>query len=96
MWAGNVLSRVVTDAHTGPVFAMYTSLEDGLIVSGGKETRYIRMSVCRFCIHPVKVVPKLSLIIYWFPVEWQLKETVCITCLFPDHQCIHASLLLHS
>ena len=55
MWAGNVLSRVVTDAHTGPVFAMYTSLEDGLIVSGGKETRYrcIYKSVCRFCIHPV-------------------------------------------
>lgn len=45
MWAGNVLSRVVTDAHTGPVFAMYTSLEDGLIVSGGKETRYRCLSV---------------------------------------------------
>ena len=41
MWTGNVLSRVITDAHTGPVFAMYTSLEDGLIVSSGKETRYL-------------------------------------------------------
>lgn len=40
-WAGNVLSRVIADAHTGPVFAMYTSLEDGLIVSSGKETRYL-------------------------------------------------------
>lgn len=39
-WTGNVLSRVITDAHTGPVFAMYTSLEDGLLVSGGKETWY--------------------------------------------------------
>ena len=46
MWAGNVLSRVVTDAHTGPVFAMYTSLEDGLIVSGGKETRYRCVYIC--------------------------------------------------
>jgi len=35
-----MLTRVIMDAHSGPVFAMYTSLEDGLIVSGGKERRY--------------------------------------------------------
>ena len=46
MWAGNVLSRVITDAHTGPIFAMYTCLEDGLIVSGGKEARCVCVCVC--------------------------------------------------
>jgi len=34
------------DAHSGPVFAMYTSLEDGLIVSGGKEKK----CVCCVCV----------------------------------------------
>uniref|UniRef100_A0A671R5K6 HELP domain-containing protein n=1 Tax=Sinocyclocheilus anshuiensis TaxID=1608454 RepID=A0A671R5K6_9TELE len=31
------LVRVVAKAHTGPVFTMYTTLRDGLIVTGGKE-----------------------------------------------------------
>jgi len=39
VWAGNVLSRVINNAHTGPIFAMYTCLDDGLIVTGAKETR---------------------------------------------------------
>ena len=37
-WKGPVLSYVVTRAHSGPVFSMFTCLEDGLIVTAGKET----------------------------------------------------------
>ena len=37
VWKGSILSRVVSRAHSGPVFAMFTCLEDGLIVSAGKE-----------------------------------------------------------
>ncbi|XP_036887500.1 echinoderm microtubule-associated protein-like 5 isoform X3 [Sturnira hondurensis] len=37
VWKEHVLCRVVARAHTGPVFAMYTTLRDGLIVTGGKE-----------------------------------------------------------
>ena len=38
VWKDNVLARAVTKAHAGPVFTMYTTLKDGLIVTGGKET----------------------------------------------------------
>ncbi|XP_055449170.1 echinoderm microtubule-associated protein-like 5 [Psammomys obesus] len=37
VWKEHVLCRVVARAHNGPVFAMYTTLRDGLIVTGGKE-----------------------------------------------------------
>ena len=37
VWKDNVLTRLVSQAHSGPIFAMYTCLEDGLIVSAGKE-----------------------------------------------------------
>ncbi|XP_035982199.1 echinoderm microtubule-associated protein-like 6 isoform X1 [Fundulus heteroclitus] len=37
VWRDHFLLRVVAKAHTGPVFAMYTTLRDGLIVTGGKE-----------------------------------------------------------
>ena len=37
VWLGHKLARVVSRAHNGPVFAMHTTLRDGLIVSGGKE-----------------------------------------------------------
>ena len=40
VWKGHVLSRVVSQAHSGPVFAMFTCLEDGLILTAGKERRY--------------------------------------------------------
>ncbi|XP_053730292.1 echinoderm microtubule-associated protein-like 6 isoform X1 [Synchiropus splendidus] len=37
VWRDHYLQRVVAKAHTGPVFTMYTTLRDGLIVTGGKE-----------------------------------------------------------
>ena len=40
MWKGTILSRVISQAHSGPVFDMYTSLDDGLVLSAGKERRY--------------------------------------------------------
>ena len=37
VWKGHKLTRVVSRAHSGPVFAMCTTLRDGLIVTGGKD-----------------------------------------------------------
>ncbi|XP_035687635.1 echinoderm microtubule-associated protein-like 6 isoform X3 [Branchiostoma floridae] len=37
VWRENSLVRLVAKAHNGPVFTMYTTLRDGLIVTGGKE-----------------------------------------------------------
>ncbi|XP_033122529.1 echinoderm microtubule-associated protein-like 6 [Anneissia japonica] len=37
VWKGNLLNRVVEKAHQDAVFSLYTTLKDGLIVSGGKE-----------------------------------------------------------
>ncbi|XP_026875403.2 echinoderm microtubule-associated protein-like 5 isoform X1 [Electrophorus electricus] len=37
VWKEHVLVRIVAKAHSGPVFTMYTTLRDGLIVTGGKE-----------------------------------------------------------
>ncbi|KAL8169066.1 UNVERIFIED_CONTAM: Echinoderm microtubule-associated protein-like 5 [Gekko kuhli] len=37
VWKEHILNRIVAKAHNGPVFAMYTTLRDGLIVTGGKE-----------------------------------------------------------
>lgn len=37
VWREHFLLRKVARAHTGPVFTMYTTLRDGLIVTGGKE-----------------------------------------------------------
>uniref|UniRef100_A0A8C9CAS3 EMAP like 6 n=1 Tax=Phocoena sinus TaxID=42100 RepID=A0A8C9CAS3_PHOSS len=37
VWKDHFLVRLVAKAHTGPVFTMYTTLRDGLIVTGGKE-----------------------------------------------------------
>ncbi|PWA20112.1 hypothetical protein CCH79_00017699, partial [Gambusia affinis] len=37
VWRHHFLLRLVAKAHTGPVFTMYTTLRDGLIVTGGKE-----------------------------------------------------------
>ncbi|CAH1792746.1 unnamed protein product [Owenia fusiformis] len=37
VWKNTSLVRIVKKAHNGPVFSMYTTLRDGLIVTGGKE-----------------------------------------------------------
>ncbi|XP_060573407.1 echinoderm microtubule-associated protein-like 6 [Ruditapes philippinarum] len=37
VWKDNTLQRLVQKAHNGPVFTMFTTLRDGLIVTGGKE-----------------------------------------------------------
>ncbi|XP_023384633.1 echinoderm microtubule-associated protein-like 5 [Pteropus vampyrus] len=37
VWKDHILCRIVARAHNGPVFAMYTTLRDGLVVTGGKE-----------------------------------------------------------
>lgn len=45
VWKEHILVRIVAKAHTGPVFTMYTTLRDGLIVTGGKERPYVPTSV---------------------------------------------------
>ncbi len=37
VWQTNILLRVISQAHSGPVMAMYTCLDDGLVLSAGKE-----------------------------------------------------------
>lgn len=37
VWKEHTLARLVQRAHNGPVFALFTTLRDGLIVSGAKE-----------------------------------------------------------
>ncbi|KAL5463172.1 hypothetical protein EMCRGX_G032049 [Ephydatia muelleri] len=37
VWKGGILSRIVSCAHSGPVFSMHTCSDDGLVVSAGKE-----------------------------------------------------------
>ncbi len=44
-WKSNVLTRVIAQAHSGPVFAMYTCLEDGLVISAGKERRWAAWTI---------------------------------------------------
>jgi microtubule-associated protein-like 6 len=46
VWSGHILSRTVNRAHTGPIFAMHTSLKDGLIVTGSKEKIVSRDGGC--------------------------------------------------
>ena len=41
MWKGHILSKVIERAHTGPVFAMYSSIKENKIISGGKERRQV-------------------------------------------------------
>lgn len=41
VWSGHKLARVVSKAHSGPVFTMFTTLADGLILTGGKDKRYL-------------------------------------------------------
>lgn len=44
VWKDCSLIRLVSKAHDGPVFTLYTTLKDGLIVSGAKEKRYVVQS----------------------------------------------------
>ncbi|XP_055878559.1 echinoderm microtubule-associated protein-like 6 isoform X2 [Biomphalaria glabrata] len=37
VWQESTLIRIVQKAHSGPVFTMFTTLRDGLIVTGGKD-----------------------------------------------------------
>lgn len=39
IWKDNVLIRLISDAHQGPIFTMYTSLFDGYILTGSKEKK---------------------------------------------------------
>ena len=41
VWSGHILARAVSRAHTGPIFAMHTSVKDGFIVTGAKEKTYV-------------------------------------------------------
>ena len=45
VWKDNMLVRLVDKAHNGPVFSMFTTLRDGLIVTGAKEKRYSNQGI---------------------------------------------------
>lgn len=40
IWNTHNLTRIVKNVHSGPVFTMFTTVKDGLIVTGGKEKGY--------------------------------------------------------
>ena len=37
VWKDCILQRLIQKAHNGPIFTMYTTLRDGLILTGAKE-----------------------------------------------------------
>ncbi|XP_047132983.1 echinoderm microtubule-associated protein-like 6 isoform X1 [Hydra vulgaris] len=37
IWSVNLLTRIVKNVHSGPIFCMFTTVTDGLIVTGGKD-----------------------------------------------------------
>ena len=51
VWKEHNLLRIVNKAHNGPVFALYTTLRDGLIVSGAKEKTQVKHSMLILYIH---------------------------------------------
>ena len=44
IWNSHSLSRIVKNVHSGPVFTMFTTVKDGLIVTGGKEKGYVKFN----------------------------------------------------
>lgn len=45
IWKENVLINLIPDAHTGPIFTIYTTLTDGCIVTGAKERKYLNFNL---------------------------------------------------
>jgi len=41
IWNVCSLTRIVKNVHSGPVFTMFTTVKDGLIVTGGKEKGFV-------------------------------------------------------
>ena len=41
IWNACSLTRIVKNVHSGPVFTMFTTVKDGLIVTGGKEKGFV-------------------------------------------------------
>jgi len=79
VWKQHSLARTVAKAHAGPVFTMFTTLRDGLIVTGGKEKPWVGLLgdaifLATFFVawsHTCAIVPSfLSLVAfsrhYWF------------------------------
>lgn len=53
IWSTNSLVKIVKQVHSGPVFTMFTTVKDGLIVTGGKDKGYI-LSVIKVFIKHLK------------------------------------------
>ena len=47
------LSRVIPKAHQGPIFSMFTTLSDGLIVTGAKEKMLVKLK--KLTVHSNKI-----------------------------------------
>ena len=37
VWKGHLLTRIIEQAHSGPIFAMFSSINQNRIISAGKE-----------------------------------------------------------
>lgn len=91
VWKDHILCRIVARAHNGPVFAMYTTLRDGLVVTGGKERPWVlflsQLSwISVTCLRLQLVIPAISRLHRVSPV------TFLIICFFYCLLC--ASLLI--
>lgn len=70
VWKGNNFVRLVTKAHDGPVFSMYTTLKDGLIVTAAKEKRQVPLlssdisCVLKICLDARKHVFKFQIVLF--------------------------------
>ena len=48
VWKDHSLIRMVQKAHKGPIFSIFTTLRDGLIVTGAKERQYVFLCILEF------------------------------------------------
>lgn len=53
-WSGSSLTRIVKHVHNGPVFSMFTTVKDGLIVTGGKDKGYVRIYYVVIKVHQLQ------------------------------------------
>ena len=75
IWSGNSLSRVVKNVHSGPVFAMFTTVKDGLIVTGGKDKGYERV-IMQYAKLVLFYNCNLKMFLFCFVAKWTLECTV--------------------
>lgn len=85
VWKDHILCRIVARAHNGPVFAMYTTLRDGLIVTGGKERPWVLLlCMASLCVCVLGSACGLQFIILVLSRISPLHFLLCFTVIVSD------------